>query len=228
MSLQAKRVDLGGVNCYLARCKDGFVLIDSGFSAGRKRLVRALGKAGCVPGNLKIVLLTHGDADHAGNAAFLRTSYRAPIAMHGADSGMVELGDMNFNRKVRADRMSGFFRLLGSISRMIAMGNRFEKFTPDILLEDGVDLSAYGVEGSVVHIPGHSKGSIGILTEGGNLYCGDFAYNMPWMDYVDDLEAHRESMARLKSMEISMVYPGHGKPMTARQLFGTRGGGLTA
>jgi hydroxyacylglutathione hydrolase len=223
MPLQVKRIDLGGVNCYLARCRDGFMLIDTGFGARRKRLVRELEMAGCAPGNLRMVLLTHGDVDHAGNAAYLRALYGAKIAMHGGDSGMVEKGDMSFNRKPRADRMSGFFRLLGRLSRVFGMGGRFETFVPDVLLEDGRDLSPDGFEGTIVHIPGHSKGSIGLLTNDGNLYCGDFAYNMPGMDYVDDLEAHAASRSRLEGMRITTIHPGHGGPMAARRLFAAGG-----
>jgi hypothetical protein len=40
----------------------------------------------------------NGDLDYAGNAAYLREEFGARIAMHHADSGMVERGDMFWNR----------------------------------------------------------------------------------------------------------------------------------
>jgi len=86
-------VNLGGMNCCLARCADGFVLIDTGFSVKRALLLQMLHEAGCKPGDIRFVLITHGDFDHAGNAAFLQREYRATIGMHPDDFGMVERGD---------------------------------------------------------------------------------------------------------------------------------------
>ena len=63
---------MGRVNCYLIRTADGHVLIDTGGSNERNELHRELENAGCTPGSLKLVLLTHGDFDHIGNAAYLR------------------------------------------------------------------------------------------------------------------------------------------------------------
>ncbi len=55
--------------------------------------------AGCRPGDLRLVILTHGDFDHAGNAAYLRDRFSATIAMHRGDSGMAQRGDGFSNRR---------------------------------------------------------------------------------------------------------------------------------
>ena len=73
---------LGSVNCYLIETDDGFVLIDTGGSNKRADLVRALEGAGCKPGNLNLIVLTHGDFDHIGNCAFLREKFGTRAAMH--------------------------------------------------------------------------------------------------------------------------------------------------
>ena len=211
MDTKVTTVNLGGVNCYLARCADGFVLIDTGFSVKRALLLQTLQAAGCKPGDIKFVLITHGDSDHAGNAAFLQREYRATIGMHPDDFGMVEHGDMNWNRKRRADRMSPIMKIVGTMVRLVAK-EKFETFKPDVEVGDGFDLSKYGLNARVVHIPGHSKGSIGVLTDDGNLYCGDFLYTTPGMNFVDDMEARKASLEKLKNLPIRNVFPGHGKP----------------
>ena len=81
---------LGTVNCYVVDSGAGLVLIDTGSPNGRAVLVAELVRAGCRPGDLKLIVLTHGDFDHAGNAAYLREKYGAPIAMHRDDAGMAE------------------------------------------------------------------------------------------------------------------------------------------
>ncbi len=60
---------LGSVNCYLVTTDDGYILIDTGGSNNRADLEKALFSAGCEPGHLTLIIITHGDFDHIGNAA---------------------------------------------------------------------------------------------------------------------------------------------------------------
>ena len=86
------------VNCYLVRTGDRFVLIDTGVTSKHGTIEKELESAGCQPGNLTLIVLTHGDFDHCGNAAYLRKKFGTRIALHKDDSGMVERGDMLWNR----------------------------------------------------------------------------------------------------------------------------------
>ena len=85
---------LGTVNCYLAKTTSGYVLIDTGPSNRRADLEAKLARAGCTPGTLDLILLTHGDFDHTGNAAYLAKTFDVEIAMHAGDWGMAQRGDM--------------------------------------------------------------------------------------------------------------------------------------
>ncbi len=199
---------LGRVNAYLVDTGDGFVLIDTGGANARRELEAALAKAGCKPGDLRLIVITHGDFDHIGSAAILRGKYAAPIAMHPDDAGMAEKGDMFWNRKTG----SRFFRLL---ARLLFKFGKENCFLADIPLRDGYRLSDYGLEATVLSIPGHSKGSIGVLCPAGDLFCGDLFDNTktPLLNAImDDLEAAHASLAKLNKLAIHTVYPGHGKP----------------
>ena len=79
---------LGSVNCYLIGSQAGYLLIDTGGPNQRLALEKGLADAGCRPGRLKLIVLTHGDFDHTGNAAYLREKFGAKLAMHAGDSGM--------------------------------------------------------------------------------------------------------------------------------------------
>jgi hydroxyacylglutathione hydrolase len=208
---------LGGVNCYLVKTDTGFILIDTGFSSKRGGLEMELESAGCKPGNLVLILITHADSDHSGNAAFLREKYGAKIAIHRGESEVVERGDMLLSRKKRpflTRIVLPFFRLGES-----------DRFKPDFTIEDRYDLSEYGFDAQVLHIPGHSIGSVGILTADGDpsvgsgqaLFCGELLTNTgkPALNsLMDDPAAANASFERLKRLEIQTVYPGHGKPFT--------------
>jgi len=199
---------LGSVNCYLVETDTGYILIDTGGSNKRRELEGELESAGCKPGLLKLIVLTHGDFDHAGNATYLRKKFGTKIAMHYDDSGMVERGNMFLNRK----KSNILIRMIAPI--LFGFG-KSERFKPDLYIEDGDDLSEHGFDAKVLHILGHSKGSIGILTSGGDLFCGDLLENTdkPALNSImDDSVAANASVKKLKSLRINTVYPGHGKP----------------
>lgn len=214
MSQNMKRISLaiapgmGSVNCYLLESENGYILIDTGISFKRKELVRSMESAGCKPGQLQLILLTHGDFDHTGNAAYLREGFGAKIAMHIGDAGMGELGDMFFNRKAP----NALIRWM--VPFFTGFGKR-ERFKPDLFVEDGFSLEPYGFQGSVVSLPGHSQGSVGVVTVDGSLFCGDLFENTktPTLNsLMDDPLAGKASMDKLTSMQIQMVHPGHGEP----------------
>jgi glyoxylase-like metal-dependent hydrolase (beta-lactamase superfamily II) len=198
---------LGRVNCYLVKTGTGYILVDTGGSNGRAELEQALRDAGCTPGRLQLILLTHGDFDHTGNAAYLRQTFGAKVAMHQEDAGMLERGDMFYNRKPG----NAVIKALAPILFRFGKENRI---TPDLYVEDGFDLAEYGLDARVVHIPGHSAGSIGVLTANGELICGDLfecTDNPALGSIMDDPEMAKASVEKLRGVEIKQVYPGHGR-----------------
>ncbi len=198
---------LGSANCYLISTNAGYVLIDTGCPNMRTGLEKELESAGCKPGNLQVIVLTHGDFDHTGNAAYLRKKFGATVVMHHDDSGMVERGNMFWNRK-KSNILISLIRMTGPI--LFKFG-KSERFKPDSYCEDGESLSEYGFDATVLGIPGRSKGSIGILTAAGDLICGDLLENR------NDPAAANASIAKLCSLRVTTVYPGHGKPFPWEQ-----------
>ena len=212
---------LGDVNCYLIENSAGFFLIDTGCSNQRTHLDRELENAGCQPGSLKLIILTHGDFDHAGNAVHLRRKYDTRIAMHRDDTGMVEHGDIFWNRKKPNILMRMLARMFTPIFFRFGRSKRFK---PDLYIDDGHDLSEFGLDARVLHIPGHSKGSIGILTACGDLIGGDLILKSDELkpphlnSIIDDLALAHTSVEKLKSLNIKTVYPGHSISFTLDML----------
>lgn len=212
MTLEIKTIAMPflsvSVNCHLVRTSHGFVLIDTGRAKKRGTIEKELVSAGCLPGNLRLIVLTHGDFDHCGNAGYLREKFRTQVAMHNDDSGMVERGDMLWNR----GKPNVLVRIA---SRLFFRLSKSDRFKPDLYVDEGYDFSEYGFEARVLHIPGHSRGSIGILTAGGDLFCGDLLANVDkpevW-SIIDDKVAAYASVEKLKRLQINTVYPGHGQP----------------
>ena len=225
------RIDLNGVNCYLGKQGENFILFDTGghlffdkqFENRRVAVEKELQTHGCNPGSLKLIVLTHGDNDHVSNAAYLREKYNAKIAMHPDDVYLVDNPSeemlMETCRYHSLVYKLVFVIMKNSIRKIIrkTLGD-FTGFKPDILLNDGFDLSPYGFEAKVIHTPGHTKGSIGILTGNGCLISGDTFANTGKPTVAPnayDFKILYRSVNRIKSMNIKTLYPGHGDPFDA-------------
>ena len=210
-------LNISHVNAYLVRTDPGFYLVDSGMTNARRQIELALEHLCCRPGDLKLILLTHGDFDHTGNAAHLRNKFTAKIAMHQEDSGMLTHGDMFWNRKIKNS-------LLKSIMSAFIRIREKDRCEPDIYVEDGISLTEYGWDARVFNTPGHSSGSISILTAYGDLFCGDLFTNSTGKPMLNsmmyDTEAGQTSLERLKTLAIKTVYPGHGQPFAWETLVG--------
>ena len=80
------------------------------------------------------------------------------------------------------------------------------------ILADGdvVDLGDRAFE--VLHLPGHSPGSIGLWDKtSGVLFSGDAVYDGPLLDELDgsDIEAYLATMERLRRLPVTVVHGGH-------------------
>jgi hydroxyacylglutathione hydrolase len=207
---EIKIIEMTFVNAFLIRLNDGFILIDCGLSLFLGKLEQELRSAGCLPGNLNLVIVTHGDVDHLGNCKILRDQYKCKIAMHQADTLMAEEGFKPI-RTIKTRKAKIFYYL----RRLFRPKITFDHFKPDFYLCDGQSLKNFGLDATVLHLPGHTKGSIGILTDDGNFFAGDILTNRKKPDsamYIENASDLKNSMDKLKKLPLKVVYPGHGNP----------------
>lgn len=204
-------VACGMVNCHILSGSDGCILIDTGNAGSEGKIVRALDGS-----RVNLILLTHGHTDHCGAAAILSKQLDAPIAMHEADAELIE---RPVARKLYAHTPLG--RVLAKASMFTMANTPIAHFKPDLLVEDGFDLSKYGVSARVVALPGHTKGSVGVLTDGGDMIVGDAAFNMlrpTGARIYEDRRQMEESLAKIKRLCKGLIYVGHGKPFEPRRI----------
>ncbi len=212
----------GMVNCYLIKAGDGFVLVDTGISLSRAVLDRELEKNGCIPGKLKLIIMTHGDIDHSGNAFYLSKKFSVKTAMNVNDSAMVESGKMLMDRGSGSLTRKIFQFFLFRLPKFRKVIEGFERFTPDVLLEDGFSLADYGVDAKIILVPGHTPGSLGVFMADGDFIAGDTLNNnrKPVISPIVHNEAQlNDSIEKIKLLGIRTVYPGHGRPFMAVELF---------
>ena len=218
MANNIELINLGFVNAFLLKAGDGFVLVDTGMSSQYQQLEAALTAAGALPGRIKLVVITHGDMDHAGNGLVLQKKHGCKIAMHQGDAEMVEKGfrPLRRVRTFKARLMLLLFKLRGLFSNKPA----FPAFQPDLLLSDGESLSPFGLDAKALHLPGHTSGSLGILTADGDLIASDIFVNQKAPDtaiYIQNDAQLAVTLNKLRKLPLRTIYPGHGRPFDAKE-----------
>jgi hydroxyacylglutathione hydrolase len=206
---KVQRIKCGNVNCYIVSDGASGILIDTGMRENLDTVVEA-----CKHYNIKLIVLTHAHCDHADNAAALSEILGAPVAMHRDD---VDLIESNNNQSMSAKIFLG--KIILSASLAIFKRIKIKAFTPAVLLEDGDDLTEYGVSAKVIGLPGHTKGSIGIDVDEKEVIVGDALSNMfyPTVSLLyNDEKTMLDSAGKITGLGERIVHFGHGKPVQNR------------
>lgn len=148
---------------------------------------------------LRGVLLTHCHYDHIGGIEELFEAFGpVPTRVHPIEA------DWNRDPMLNLSGRSGWPCVAPQ---------------PDLRYEDGASLDLLGCTFEVLHLPGHSPGSVGLLDRsGGTLIAGDtlFAGSIGRVDFPTSDPEHMKSTLRrlLELPDETVVHPGHGPATT--------------
>ncbi len=129
--------DLG---CYLITTPNGHVLINTGVASSFQTITKNISKLGFKPTDVKILLCSQAHYDHLGAMAAIKKMSGAKLYIEEHDAQVVRDGGT-------------------SDYDMSMYGKMFEPIEPDGLLHDGSVVSIGGMNITVLHHPGHTKGS---------------------------------------------------------------------
>jgi len=201
---------------YLIESPDGLVLVDTGEPGNASRILGKMHDIGRV--DLRLILITHAHFDHYGSAGALRKRTGAPIAIHRADAEAMAKGQTRLGEVRRWGRLG---KALLPVARLIW---RTKGTSADMLVDEGFSLRRFGIEALVLHMPGHTPGSIGLVVKGRYVFAGDLLSSRPRLHaqsyYASDWDQVARSLERLKQMDPLMVFPGHGRPVQGDELEG--------
>jgi glyoxylase-like metal-dependent hydrolase (beta-lactamase superfamily II) len=210
------QITVGETNCYLLQGKGGTVLIDPGPPKATPAVIAGAKACGIQPGEVQLILVTHGHLDHYGAAQEIKAWCGAPVAAYHSESAFSQ---------DRRNALPPAQTLRGSITRwlylLLSPLFPFEPLAADLPLDDGADLSPYGVEAQVLLVPGHSPGSLAAVTAHRDAFVGDLIvnYSVPSQPiYLSDRAAWRRSYDRLCRFKPQRVYVGHGVPFLGNRL----------
>lgn len=206
---------------YLIRDKNA-ILVDAGWKGCGPAFTALLKKHDIMPEEIRLIVPSHGDFDHAGGAGELKSLTGAKLAVHENDQEIVEKGMFHW---------PGGVNTWGKISR--AMMFPFLKLLVrppatevDIVLDDkGLLLKDYGIDGEIIYTPGHTYGSVSVVLKSGDAFVGCLAHNrLPFATkpslpiYALDIQMVKESWKKVLDKGARTIYPGHGKPFPVEKI----------
>jgi hydroxyacylglutathione hydrolase len=216
--------DVTGANAYLLVMGDGLAVVDVGMPGNAGRIIAAIRAIGGMPSDLRRIVLTHSDPDHSGSAAELRQQTGALVAIHEEDApALAGKRRPKGIRGARATRHS--IRRMGRAGHEMAMRLVFKlpwlfgeygALEADILLRDRDTVSGL----RVMHVPGHTAGSIALCRDDGVVFAGDAIFgdlhggmHSPPRALSLNVDQALASASRLEALDFTMLLPGHGEPV---------------
>lgn len=212
-------------NCFLILGKDRDILVDSGMGVSALRPV--LDRLSSRP---MLVFTTHAHIDHVGSHPEFAD---CEILAHPSEADeLARPGQRSLRfpkrgpEEIAALRRSGI-ELSGLMIDAIPYAGydpesyRRAPVKPTRLVSEGDVVETGDREFQVLHLPGHSPGSIALLEHSsGSLFSGDAIYDGVIVDNLrgSDVETYRATMKRLAGLPVAQVFGGHNAPMTRTQM----------
>ena len=188
-------------NCYVLISGSEALLVDAGIECSPVTSLLLRENA-----TLRYIVLTHGHFDHTISVDTLRKETGAKLLIHEDDAEMLSDAEKS--------ALYHFF------------GTRKAYQSAEHLLRDGDTISLGEETLRVIHTPGHSRGSICLLTDG-MLLSGDTLFDGSYGRYDlygGDAAMLFSSLKSLRNLDPSLtVHPGHGGPTLLGQALDSLG-----
>jgi glyoxylase-like metal-dependent hydrolase (beta-lactamase superfamily II) len=182
-------------------------LIDAGLTSKGSYKIQSIQKAGIDLSAIKRIIMTHTHLDHIGCLAeILKQIPSAELWVHCLEADLLEQGDE------RAVYGMDMFR--GVCQEQFNLKPGAFKFQVNRKLQGEEILDLGDAEWEVIHIPGHSMGSIGLYHRPMQILIpGDVVYADHAIGRFDlygaDASELKKSLLRLAKLEVDILLPGH-------------------
>jgi len=213
-AIDIERIACGTVNCFIVSQGGSAILVDTATARYREAILEK-----CRAKNVGLIVITHGHYDHTQNAAWLARQLGVPVAMGEADLPVLKDMPVPKAHTLLGGVMAGamWLQVQPVVGPLITrlMDNSIPAFESDFYLRGGDSLAAYGIDATVIALPGHTLGSIGLRVGGSDLIVGDALMNILWPQraphYLDRAAMERSAKTIGDFGGGYTVHFGHGK-----------------
>ena len=201
MDMKIHELYYAKTNTYLIEGIQGKLLFDTGWAGLFPAFCNALGEIKVAVQDINFILVSHYHPDHMG------------IVQNIADKGAILLvADVQNNYLHAPD---GIFEKEKNKTFIPIRDDKIQKISID---EGSAVLSKIGINGRIIHTPGHSDDSISLFLESGDLFVGD-------LNPLYELELHKgtqieESWNKLMALKPKKIYYGHAKTSVFDENYG--------
>jgi hydroxyacylglutathione hydrolase len=184
-------------------------LVDVGLIGKADYKIESLRKMGIESKDIKRVIMTHTHLDHIGCfSEILKKIPGVELWIHRLEAEPLEKGD---ERTVYG---MDTFKAMCQLQYGVKAGSF--SFQVDHQLEGGESLNIDGRDWEVIHVPGHSMGSIALYHRAEKILIpGDVIYADHAIGRFDLYGANatdlKESLLRLAELEVDILLPGHNR-----------------
>ncbi len=212
------QIKLSISNCYLLQ-GDRNILIDTGNPNEAQKIIAALAKQGLTLQDISLILHTHGHADHCGSTQELLHTHKIPTAIHVADRFM---SDQGTNGEIKTKGITAFL-----VKPFI--NKPYPAFVADLIIDEEINLHEFGVDAKIQFTPGHTQGSISIVTDRNEAIIGDllmggilggrfFSDRPDYHYFMDSIEQVDQSIRKMLNFRADTFFVGHGGPLKRKAI----------
>ena len=165
------------------------------------------------PKEIKLIVINHAHFDHVGALKDIKELTGAKVLVHKKEAEYIRKGvsapakPLNFRNKILMKFLPKSFIY-------------FDPVEPDIVIKDDYPLQDYGVDAKVIHTPGHTAGTLSIITAKGNVFIGCSVHSFPLRlkpglpTVATDIDQVISSWERILEEGAKKLHSSHGKPLT--------------
>lgn len=206
------------VNSYLVGYQNNYILIDTGYKGSSFLIKRSLKKLEVKLSEIKYIILTHTHFDHSYNTEYFKQISGANVIVQKAEADCLINGLTRI--PLGTNRFSKFSSFLGR--KVFTVIKKIPKSSPDIIIEDELEIDHEDMHLKIISCPGHSAGSISIIVNNEFAFVGDTLFGIYkkkiFPPFADDQEELLKSWKKLVETGCPVFYPGHGKPISLERL----------
>lgn len=211
-------LNLGFSNAVLIKNGRGAILVDTGINVSPEKYRKIFNDMSFDPRKIKLIIITHGHADHFAQAGELREMTGAPILCHKkAVHALETVGNSPIVPRNELGK-----HVLKLLKNHLPQACR--PIHPNISIDStSFDLHCYGVEGRIIHTPGHTDCSISVILNSSEAIVGDMLVPSPITGEVCVAYLATDEKSLFNSLHTVLglahtFYGGHGGPFTKQEV----------
>lgn len=224
--IQLSILPLGMINCFLIKGNTKHVLVDTGVPSSETKIIKQLHQHKIKLEDIGLIVISHGHIDHFGSAKRLKDILKVPVLIHDLDKKALETGESML------ETLNPNHKIWDVVLKPRLARGKTSPCLPDIVLkgDEEFDLKNYGINGKVIHSPGHTPGSLSVILENGSaiimdlassgILLGGIAFNsrVKHPPFHDNLQQLKNSINHILSLNTQTFYLGHGNPISRKLL----------